>query len=104
MVHITLSCPSATVWIVSFIKGDFGITNMLYTSSMVGRESGLSFKQANATFAMKITSLTTGIIGRGSRWSSTSFNSKLDVEEVEYIEEMRSPGCFPIIISKQSTP
>ena len=73
----------------------YPVTNMLYTSSMVGRESGRSFKQANATFAIKTTTLATGIIGRGSLWSSTSFNSKLDVtglEEGEHIEEMRSPG------------
>nr|KYP39989.1 hypothetical protein KK1_038694 [Cajanus cajan] len=56
---------------------------------MVGRESGLSVKQANAIFAIKTTSLATGLIGRGSRWSNTSFNSKLDilgVEEGEYIQ------------------
>lgn len=94
------------MWNVS-IDGDFDMTDMLYTCSIVGLERGLSFKQANAIFAIKITSLATEFSGNGSLWSKTSFNSKLyalGASEDEKNVEMRSPGCFPIIISKQSTP
>lgn len=90
-----------------FCEDDFGMRKSLYTCSMLGRKRGVSLKQANVILAIKNTSSTTGSTGRGSLWSKTSFNSKLytdDASEGENNDEMNSPGCFPIIISKQSTP
>ena len=77
------------------------------TCRMVGLDWGLGSKHANANLIMLITPSATRFSGSGIRWSITSFNNacwlicELDEEENADAEgdEMRSPGCIPIITS-----
>jgi len=82
------------------------------TCRMVGLDWGLASKHSNAILIMETTPSATRFSGSGMRWSITSFNNACwlicehDEEENADAErdEMRSPGCIPIITSIVTTP
>ena len=85
-----------------FAKHGFQVDKSWETCFIVGRDFGMVCKQAIAIFAMESTSLVTWLVGNERCWSNTSFNGILwivNVSDDDDRDEMRSPGCFPIIIS-----
>jgi len=106
------SISSNSIVLNSFGNGGQRVVSSVETCRIVGRWWGSVCKQANASFATCATPFPGLISGGGRRWSKTSFKSVLwpngdDDEEVEadnIRDEMKSPGCFPIITSNVTTP
>ena len=74
---------------------------------MVGRDCGLGCKHANAIFATKTTLSTTLFVGCARRWSNISSSSTSwddNENDDDRNDEIKSPGCLPIITSNTTTP
>lgn len=94
----------------SYLEDVHSFDSSEITTLIVGRNSGFECKHRNANFATKTNSVASSLPGAEWRWSITSLNSvTLNVEfddgnaDVDR-DEMRSPGSFPIITSRVSTP
>lgn len=77
----------------------FRIDILWETCCMVGRDCGLASTQTNSSFATLTNSSVTRLLGVRRRWSDTSLKRIWWPVDTD-MEEMRSPGCLPIITSK----